>query len=345
MRALVVDGPGRVRVDDVPWPTVLEPTDAIVDVAAAGICGTDTHAVAHAGVDLPDGTVIGHEFVGSVIEIGGAVTTLAVGDRVLGADFCACGRCAACRRRDHWHCPERRFFGTGTAYGPALPGGLAERVRVPHAETTLGRLPSTVPDDLAVLATDTLATAVTAVDRARVHAGTVVAVVGAGPVGQLTGMVARAAGASAVLVSEPSPERRAEAEALGLVAVEPDALVDAGQALTGGRGVDAAIEAVGLTTSLGSATAVVRGGGTVVVVGVPADETAELLLGDLFRREVDLRFVIGDPIRERDRLLTMLETRQFDPGVVLGPPASLDEAADDFDRFARGQRRKVVVTP
>lgn len=345
MRAVVVDGPGRVTVRDVARPTIQLPTDALVEVIATGICGTDTHAVAHAGATLPSGTILGHEFVGTVVDVGAAVTNFAPGDRVVGADFTACGQCVPCRRGDHWHCPERQFFGTGTAYGLALPGALAEHVRVPHADTTLGRLPATVAPRVAVLATDALATALTAVERAAVRPGDVVAIIGAGPVGQLTGMVAQVAGASAVIVSEPLTVRQADAEHLGLVTVAPEELVAAGRALTDGRGFDAAIEAVGLTVSLRAAISAVRGHGTVVMVGVPSDATPALPLAEMFRRELDVRFAIGDPIRQRDRMLTMLSTGQIDAAAVLGPPTTFVDVGDAFDEFARGERKKVVVAP
>lgn len=345
MRAVVVAGPGRVVLEDVAEPEIQAPTDVVLDVVAAGVCGTDTHAVAHAPESMPEGTVLGHEFVGRVRELGSAVTRLALGDLVVGSDFTACGACPACRRRDHWHCPERQFFGTGTAYGPALPGALAERVRVPHAEVTLGHLPVDIPAEEAVLATDTLATALTAVDRGGVGPGDVVAVLGAGPVGQLTGMVARSAGASAVIVSEPSGSRRVEAEAHGLVAVEPGDLMSAGLELTGGRGFDVAIEAVGLTSTLTAATSVVRGQGTVVMVGVPAEALPALPLREMFRREVDLRFAIGDPIRQRDRLLSILRTHQIAARSVLGNVVSLEQTPSEFGRFASGERPKIVATP
>lgn len=343
MRAIVIVGPGRVALRDVTPPSIQASTDAVLDVVASGICGTDTHAVAHPDDSLPIGTVIGHEFVGRVREVGSAVTMLSRGDLVVGSDFTACGGCVACRRGDHWHCPQRQFFGTGSAYGPALPGGLAEQVRVPHAETTLGHLPAGIPSAIAVLATDTLATALTAVDRAGISPGDVVAILGAGPVGQLTGILARTAGATAVIVSEPSAARRAEAEELGLVAVAPAELDAAGRELTDGRGFDAALEAVGLTSTLTSATAVVRGQGTVVMIGVPADAAPTLPLQEMFRREIDLRFAIGDPIRERDRILMMLSLRRLDPSTLLGPVVSMEAVPTEFSRFALGERKKLVV--
>ena len=343
MRAVVVAGPGRVTVRDVPEPVIQAPTDVVLDVVAAGICGTDVHAVAEPSAAMPAGTVIGHEFVGRVDLVGAAVTRLAAGDVVVGSDFTACGGCVACRRREHWHCPRRQFFGTGTAYGPALPGGLADRVRIPHADTTLGVLPPDVPVEEAVLATDALATAMTAIDRGQVRPGDAVAVVGAGPVGLLTGMVARRAGAAAVLVSEPAAGRRAAAEAHGCVAVGPEELGPAVASLTDGRGVDVAFEAAGLTTTLTAAISAVRGGGKVVMVGVPAEARPQLPLQDMFRREIDLRFAIGDPIRLRDRAITMLRTRQLDGAAVIGEEVRLDGVPAAFEQFARGRRQKVVV--
>jgi threonine dehydrogenase-like Zn-dependent dehydrogenase len=134
VRAVVFASQGRVLVDTVEEPRILEPPDALVRVRLAGICGTDLHL---AGGDLPGidpGTVMGHEFVGDVVEIGAAVRSIRTGDRVCGSDFTACGVCRWCARGEHWECPQRRFFGSGRAFGLEVTGAQAELVRIPFAD-------------------------------------------------------------------------------------------------------------------------------------------------------------------------------------------------------------------
>ena len=164
----------------------------------------------------------GHEFAGEVTETGGAVTAVTAGDVVAGADYTACGSCWWCRRGDHWHCPERRFFGTGTAFGPALDGAQAELVRIPHADVVLRRVPAGVSLDAAVFLGDTLATGYAAVQRAGYRPGDTVAVIGGGPVGQLTSLVAQACAAGIVVLVEPVAARRDFAANGALAAEHPE---------------------------------------------------------------------------------------------------------------------------
>ena len=244
MRAVVFDGSGGVRVDSVPEPTIEREGDAVVRVRRAAVCGTDLNLIAHPG-DLPAGTVLGHEFAGEVVEVGTAVRGLGVGDLVAGADYTACGRCWWCRRGDHWHCAERQFFGTGSAFGPALDGAQAERVRVPHADVVLRPVPPGVSLDAAVFLGDTLATGYAAVRRAGYLPGDTVAVVGGGPVGQLISLVAQACGAGAVVVVEPVEARRQLAKVNGALEADPAQARPLVDEITDGRGADAVIDAVG----------------------------------------------------------------------------------------------------
>src|SRR5256886_10071337 len=132
MRGVVYAGGGRVTVDDVSEPRLEEPDDALVRVTLSAICGTDLHLVSgHVGIE--PGTSLGHEFVGEVVAVGSAVRGIRPGDVVLGSDFTACGACWWCRRGNHWECPERPFFGTGTSFGKVLAAAHAQIVPVTHA--------------------------------------------------------------------------------------------------------------------------------------------------------------------------------------------------------------------
>ncbi|HVW33853.1 MAG TPA: alcohol dehydrogenase catalytic domain-containing protein, partial [Acidimicrobiia bacterium] len=207
MRAVVSAGAGRVTVDEVADPRLQEPDDVLVSVSLAAICGTDLHLVGGHG-ELEPGTILGHEFIGEVTAVGSGVRGLRVGDRVLGSDFTACGACWWCRRGDHWECPERQFFGTGTSFGKALPGAQAEMVRVPQASTTLCPLPPGCPAERAIFVGDALATGFAAVERGGVQPGDTMVVLGGGAVGQMASLAGQAVGAAVVVVVDLVAERR-----------------------------------------------------------------------------------------------------------------------------------------
>ncbi|GEC18431.1 dehydrogenase [Pseudonocardia hydrocarbonoxydans] len=335
-------GQGRVEVDTVPDPRIEEPTDAVVRVRRAAVCGTDLHVVAHPD-GLPEGFVLGHEFVGEVVEPGAGVHGHRRGDLVVGADFTSCGRCWWCRRGDHWECAQRRFFGTGSAFGPPLAGAQAELVRVPHADTVLQPVPAGVDVDAAVFLGDTLATGYAAVRRAGIAPGDTVAVVGGGPVGQLTALAAQACGAGIVVLVEPVGDRRELAAAQGAVVAAPDdarALVDR---LTDGRGADAVVDAVGGRRGLDAACALVRRRGTVVSVGVHTDPGWELPVARAFADELTLAFAIGDLARDAGPLLALVRSGALDPAVVASETVPLDGVPQAYARMAGRRTLKALI--
>lgn len=339
MKAIVVTGPDQVSVASVPDPAIHAPGDAIVRVRRAAICGTDLHVVSHG----EDRFIPGHEFAGEVIETGQAVRAVSAGDLVTGADFTACGICWWCLRGDHWHCPERRFFGTGTAFGPALDGAQAELVRVPHADVVLRRVPAGVSLDAAVFLGDTLATGYAAVQRARYRPGDTVMVIGGGPVGQLTSLVAQACAAGIVLLAEPVAARREFAAAHGALGAEPDsarALVDE---VTDGRGADAVVDAVGGALGLDTALYLVRRGGTVVSVGVHPEQVWSLPAGRAFTDELTVRFAVGDFMRDAQPLCALLQAGVVDPTVVASERVSLDDVPAAYQRMAQRSTLKALV--
>lgn len=344
MKAVVFAGEGRVEVRSVPDPVIEHPEDALVAVRRAAICGTDLHTVAHSGPELPVGTILGHEYAGTVLQVGAAVRGVRPGDRVAGADFSACGRCWWCRHGDHWECPRRRFFGTGKLFGPAAPGAQAEIMRVPHADTVLHPLPDGVSDDAAVFLGDTLATGYAAVSRASLRTGDTLAVVGGGPVGQLTSLVAQSAGAGPVVLVEPVAERRRLAADNGAVAVAPDEAANAVADLTGGRGADAVIDAIGGPTGLEAALALVRRRGTVVSVGVHRQSEWPLPVARCFTDELTVRFAIGDAMRDRDRLVALMECGLLDPLVLAPVTLPLDAAPDGYAQMMQRLTLKVLLT-
>lgn len=335
----MVTGPGQVSVASVADPRIQDPGDAIVRVRRAAICGTDLHVVSHA----TERFIPGHEFAGEVTETGGTVTAVSAGDLVVGGDYTACGVCWWCLREDHWQCPERRFFGTGAAFGPALDGVQAELVRVPHADMVLRRIPAGVSLDAAVFLGDTLATGYAAVQRAGYRPGDTLVVIGGGPVGQLTSLVAQACAAGIVVLVEPVAARRDFAAANGALAAEPDsarALVDE---VTEGRGADAVVDAVGGALGLDTALYLVRRAGTVVSVGVHSEQVWSLPAERAFTDELTIRFAIGDFMRDAQPLSALLRAGVVDPTVVASERVSLDDVPGAYRRMAQRSTLKALV--
>jgi threonine dehydrogenase-like Zn-dependent dehydrogenase len=236
------------------------------------------------------------------------------------------------------------FFGTGESFGPSLSGGQTERVRVPFAETVLGVVPEEVDPVLAVLVADNFPTGYTAVTRSGVRPGDVVAVVGGGMIGQLAAMSAQLHGASAVVVSDPVEPRRQAAVQTGNMATEPDALVSVLRELTQGRGADVVIEAVGGSTGLDASLLACRAGGRIASVSAHTAKSWDFPLAEAFAREISLSFVIGNPLHERDRLLSIAASGLLEPVAALIDVRPLNQAVEAYGDVTNARSLKVVLT-
>ncbi|MCL2514731.1 MAG: zinc-dependent alcohol dehydrogenase family protein [Microbacteriaceae bacterium] len=273
MKALVYHGPGRKAWEEVPDPVILKPTDAVVKIDTTTICGTDLHILKGDVPAVTEGRILGHEGVGTITEVGAAVTDLAVGDRVIVSCISACGKCDFCKKGVFSHCrADEGAPGIGWIFGHLIDGTQAEYVRVPFAETSLYRVPDGVADELAVLISDILPTGhEIGVRYGRVSPGDVVAVVGAGPVGLAAIATAGLYGPSRVIAVDLDANRVEQAKHFGatdgVVASDAD-WKEQVFALTDGLGVDVAIEAVGVPATWDMALAIVRPAGHVANVGV-----------------------------------------------------------------------------
>jgi alcohol dehydrogenase len=345
VRAIVYEGPGTVGLGEVSAPELRESDDVLVRVSLAGICGTDLHVIAGDYSGLERGAVVGHEFVGDIVAAGTAVRRLKVGDHVMASDFTACGHCRWCARGDHWECSDRAFFGTGSSFGPVLSGAQAEIVRVPNAETTLARVPKGCSDEAAILIADNLATGWAAIERAGLKPGETVAIIGGGAVGQLASLCAQVAGAAAVVVIEPSLERRAIAQANGALAAAPEQAQRLIADLSDGDGADVVIEAVGSGRALAGAFEFVRKRGRIASVGAHSAKEWALPLADSFARELTLSFVIGDSIRLRQRLLALVASGVLDPTVIIDARVGFQGAADAYRDLKAQRIMKAVIDP
>ena len=287
MKALVFGGVERVAVAEVEEPRLVESDDALVDISAAGLCGSDLHPYFGREVGIDHGTILGHEFVGRVSAVGDGVRSLSVGDRVVSPFTTSCGECPPCRSGLTARCDRGQLFGW-VQDGIGLPGAQAERVRVPLADGTLVPVPQGLDDGLALLAGDILSTALYAADLARVSAGQTVAIVGCGPVGLLAVRAALHRGASEVLAVDRVASRLELARHFGATPVHLDE-GDLGSIITrtgDGRGAHAAIEAVGNASATRCAADMVRPGGVIGAVGVHTEPHLALSPGELYDRNL-----------------------------------------------------------
>jgi threonine dehydrogenase-like Zn-dependent dehydrogenase len=344
MKGVVWRGPYDVRLEKLAEPQLAGPRDAIVRMTRSAICGTDLHPYRGEVEDFKPGTVLGHEFTG-VVEEAGPEAGVRPGERVLASDLIACGHCWYCDQGWHYQCEEASLFGYGDVVGDYVAGGQAEYVRAPNADLVLSTIPADLEDEQALFAGDILTTGYAANLEAGVRPGHRVAVIGCGPVGLLALMCARLLGAETLLAVDPDPRRRAAAEQLGALTLAsgPDT-ASALQDLSGG-GPDVVLEAVGNVAALHLALEAVRPRGTVVAVGAPATDAMPFPARQAFGKELTLRFVVGDPIRSRDEVLTLVAAGRLDPTVVISHRLSLAEAPRGYEMFDRRQALKVVLTP
>jgi len=256
MKAVVFHGIGDIRLEDVPAPKIEQPTDAIVRLTASAICGTDLHMVRGTMPGMVNGTILGHEGVGVVEELGDRVRNLAIGDRVVIPSTIACGSCSYCREGYYSQCDGANpngsaagtaFFGGPKATGP-FQGLQAEKARIPFAHVNLVKLPEDVSDDQAILLSDIFPTGWFGADIAEIEPGDTVAVFGCGPVGQFAIASAQLMGAGRVLAVDAIEDRLAMARGQGaeIIDFEAEDPVQVIKDLTGGIGVDRAIDAVGI---------------------------------------------------------------------------------------------------
>jgi len=343
MKAVILHGPGDVRLEEVPDPVLQLETDAIVRVDAAAICGADLFPLHGLTPGFEYGTVLGHEFAGIVVEVGSAVTSVRPGQRVVNMSLVADGTCAACRAGRVTQCSGRALFGYSGVY-PRLDGAQADFVRVPHANTVLYPLTDSVSDEAAVFLSDNLPTAYDAVVRGDVKRGDLVCVVGLGAVGLMAVMVAIDVGATVFAVDRVA-ERRELAASLGAQAFEPDEAGTAVAGATEGLGADVVVEAAGTPGALHAALHLARGRGVVSVVGAHFEPDYPLNNALMFERELTLRFSIGDSLAHRERLIAMISDGRLDPAAVVTHRMALDDAVEAYRLFDSREATKVVMTP
>ncbi|MGW0162229.1 alcohol dehydrogenase catalytic domain-containing protein [Mycobacterium sp. NPDC003323] len=341
MRSVVVDSTGTVRVDTRPNPQLPGPDGAIVAVEATAICGSDLHFL-EGHYPIVDPVALGHEAVGTVVEIGSDVSGYRTGDRVLVSSVAGCGRCAGCATHDPIRCVHGpQIFGSG-----ALGGAQSELLAVPAADFQLLKMPEAITTEQALLLTDNLATGWAAAKRADIPIGGTVAVIGLGAVGMCALRSALTLGAATVYAVDPVEARRARAESWGANPVNSPAAQSVREA-TGGIGVDAVIDAVGTDTSINDAIDSVRSGGTVSIVGVHDLQPYPLPALACLIRSLTIRLTTAPVQQTWPELVPLLQTGRLDVDGIFTTTMPLDDAAAGYAAAMSrsGDHLKVQLAP
>lgn len=395
MRAVTWQGKRNVAIEKVPDPVIQEPTDAIIKITSTNICGSDLHLYEVFGPFMDKGDILGHEPMGIVQEVGSKVTNIKVGDRVVIPFNVSCGHCFMCTNGLQSQCETTQVRETGKGasllgfsklYGQ-IPGGQAEYLRVPQAQYGPIKVPDGPADDRFVYLSDVLPTAWQAVQYAQIPENGSVAVFGLGPIGDMACRIAKLQGAKTVIGIDLVPERLERAkkngfEVLDTSKIDDKELPDAVKELTGGRGVDAAIDAVGLEAhgspfgrfvhnvsalmpdaaaakmfekagidrlnALYHCIDVVRRGGTISIVGVYAGMIDPIPMDTLFDKQVTLKMGQANVKRWIDDILPLLtDTDPLGVDSFATHHLSLDEAPHAYETFQKKQDGmiKVVLHP
>ena len=340
MKALVYHGPGRKNWEDKPKPVVQQPTDAIVRMLKTTICGTDLHILKGDTPEVVDGRILGHEGVGVIEEAGGAVTNFKPGDHVLISCITACGRCEYCKRGMYSHCVNG-----GWILGHMIDGTQAEYVRIPYADTSLYAVPQGISEESLVMLSDILPTGYEAgVLNGQVKPGDSVVIVGAGPVGLSAMLTAQFYSPSKLIMLDIDDNRLAVAKQYGATDTvnsrDGAAAIQQVLALTGGKGADVAIEAVGTPVTFGLAEALVAPGGRLANIGVHG-EPVTLHLERLWSQNIALTTRLVDTVTTPS-LLNMVVAGKVDPQKLITHHFALGDILNAYDTFGNAARERAL---
>jgi alcohol dehydrogenase len=332
MKALVYHGPGQRAWDTVDDPTIIDATDIVVRIDTSTICGSDLHILKGDVPETTPGTVLGHEAVGTVEEVGASVSTVAAGDRVLLSCITSCGRCRFCKEARYGQCTG----GGGWIFGHTINGLQAEYARVPFADNSVYKIPEGLSDEQVLFLSDILPTAYeVGVLNGKVAPGDVVAVVGAGPIGLAAMLTASLYTPGRIVAIDLADGRLESARHFGADVTinngREDALAQVME-LTDGLGADVAFEAVGVPDTFELATELIRPGGRVANIGVHG-HSATLHLERLWTRDVTITTGLVDT-RTIPQLMTLVANGRLDPTVFATHHISLDDTMAAYDTFA-----------
>ncbi len=330
MKALVYHGPGKKAFEDHPKPEIIDPTDAIVRVTKTTICGTDLHILKG---DLPGcapGRILGHEGVGVIDSVGPAVTAFKPGDKVLISCVSACGKCFYCRKQMYSHCTTG-----GWILGNTIDGTQAEFVRIPHADTSLYPIPEGADEEALVMLSDILPTGFECgVLNGKVQPGNTIAIVGSGPIGLAALLTAQFYSPAEIIMIDLDDNRLEVAKRFGATSTVNSTDSKAAETvlkMTGGRGVDTAIEAVGIPATFELCEKIIAPGGTIANVGVHGVKV-DLHLENLWDRNITITTRLVDTV-STPMLLNILQSQKIDPKLLITHRFKLDHILDAYETF------------
>jgi alcohol dehydrogenase len=339
MKALVYHGPGKKSWEDKPQPTIKTPTDAIVKILKTTICGTDLHIMKGDVPEVTDGRIIGHEGVGIIEEVGSGVSNFKKGDHVIISCITSCGKCEYCKKGMYSHCEDG-----GWILGHLIDGTQAEYVRIPHADNSLYHIPAGADEEALVMLSDILPTGFECgVLNGRVKPGDTVAIVGAGPVGLAALLTAQFYSPAEIIMIDPDDNRLGVSKTFGATKTINNSTVDVMEkikSLTNGKGVDVAIEAVGIPATFELCTSIIAPGGHVANVGVHG-KSVTLHLETLWSQNITITTRLVDTVTTA-MLLKTVQSKKLQPNNLITHHFKLNQVIEAYETFGNAAKEKAL---
>jgi alcohol dehydrogenase len=339
MKALVYHGPGKKSWEEKPKPQILESMDAIVRIRKTTICGTDLHIMKGDVPEVKEGRILGHEGVGVIEDVGAAVTNFKPGDTVIISCITSCGKCDYCKRGMYSHCEKG-----GWILGHLIDGTQAEYVRIPFADTSLYHCPEGTDEEALVMLSDILPTGFECgVLNGKVAPGSTVAIVGSGPIGLASLLTAQFYTPASIIMIDPDDNRLEVAKKFGATHTinnSRDNVVDLVKGLTGGKGVDTAIEAVGIPATFELCQSIIAPGGTIANIGVHG-KSVTLHLETLWSQNISITTRLVDTVTT-PMLLRTIESRKLDAKKLITHHFKLSDIISAYDTFGNAAREKAL---
>lgn len=339
MKALVYHGPNKKAWEEKPKPVIQQPTDAIVRISKTTICGTDLHILKGDVPEVTDGRILGHEGVGIIEETGNAVTNFKKGDHVLISCISSCSKCDYCKRGMYSHCENG-----GWILGHLIDGTQAEYVRIPFADTSLYHIPEGSDEEALVMLSDILPTGFECgVLNGQIKPGDTVAIVGSGPIGLAALLTAQFYTPAEIIMIDPDDNRLAVSRKFGATQTinnKKENAVDQVMALTGNKGVDAVIEAVGIPETFELCELLVAAGGRIANVGVHGKSVA-LHLETLWSKNISITTRLVDTVTT-PLLLKTVQSGKLDSKQLITHRFKLSDIINAYDTFQHADREKAL---
>jgi len=339
MKALVYHGPGQKAWEDNPMPVIKEATDAIVKILKTTICGTDLHIMKGDVPEVTDGRILGHEGVGIIEEVGSSVTNFKKGDHVIISCITSCGKCEFCKKGMYSHCEKG-----GWILGHLIDGTQAEYVRIPYADNSLYPIPAGADEEALVMLSDILPTGFECgVLNGQVKPGDTVAIVGAGPIGMAALLTAQFYTPSEIILIDQDDNRLQVAKKFGATHTINSASENAVEKLmsiTNGKGVDVAIEAVGVPATFELCQDIIAAGGRIANIGVHG-KSVSLHLETLWSRNISITTRLVDTVTT-PLLLKTVQSKKLQPNQLITHRFKLDEMMEAYETFGNAAKEKAL---